>query len=457
MQNVLLVTVDSLRADRVNERVMPKTAAFAEGALSFTDAVANGPSTPASFPAIHASRHFASIEGLGIPESGGNIVTLAEQFSDAGYLTAGFTDNHFASSDYHFGRGFDTFHDASGSMDTGRLKQTVQSNIDKEGALFRAIESTYTRIDGLLSSATGNDSEYERAELLNEHALAWINECEGPWFVWLHYMDVHHPYEAPTAFQEQFLDSRRSVAQCRRLSRKATHHPAEMTDEEWKTLTGLYDAECAYTDEQFGSLLEALSDRGVRKETVTLFTADHGELLGEHGKGGHPPEFWEEIINIPFVLEGVGQEGEHDGQIRLLDVAPTLACAVDIHLVPEWQGKSTLNLDEAEGREFAFGDVGRQVDYRRCYARRRDGWKLLRHADNGDPLEIHEHLFYVSETAEEGAANDRLGEELQQEEMLSNALDDHREEMAAMRSGARAIGEESTMVEEHLKQLGYLE
>lgn len=448
MQNVLLVTVDSLRADRVDERVMPETAAFADDALAFTDAVANGPSTPASFPAIHASRHFASIEGLGIPESGGDVVTLAERLSDAGYATAGFTDNHFASGDYNFDRGFDTLHDASGSTEAGRLKQFVQSNLDKEGRLFRTIESVYTRVDGLLSSAASG-SEYERAASLNERAISWIDEQDSPWFVWLHYMDVHHPYEAPPEYQERFLDSVQSVSRCRRISRKATHHPEEMTKEEWKLLTNLYDAECAYTDDQFRSLLNALEDRGLRSETTTLYTADHGELLGEHGKGGHPPEFWEGTIRVPFVVDGVDRTGNHRGQVRLLDTAPTLADAVGIESPAEWQGASALELKRGESREFAFGDVGRDVDYGRCYARRADGWKLLRHADDGA------YLFDVRETPDEEPGDDRFGEESSEESALVDALDEHCEEMEQLRSGARAVGEESEMVDEHLEALGY--
>ncbi|WP_049980592.1 sulfatase [Halolamina rubra] len=449
MQNVLLVTVDSLRADRVNERVMPETAEFEDEALSFTDAVANGPSTPASFPAIHASRHFASIEGLGIPESGDGIITLAEHLSDAGYDTAGFTDNHFASGDYNFDRGFDTLHDASGSTEAGRLKQFVQSNLDKKGALFRAIESVYTRVDGALSAATGKESEYERAASLNERAIEWIEGREQPWFVWLHYMDVHHPYEAPVTYQEEFLDSPRSVSQCRALSRKATHHPEKMSGEEWDVLTDLYDAECAYTDAQFHTLLDSLAELGVRQETVTLFTADHGELLGEHRKGGHPPEFWEGTIRVPFLLDGLERDGEHGGQIRLLDTAPTLADSVGVDQPAEWQGESALELAAGEGREFAFGDVGRDVNYRRCYVRRADGWKLLRHADDG------EHLFNVRENPRETADDDRLGDEVAAEAELATALDQHTAEMERMRSGSQAIEEGEEMVDEHLEALGY--
>ncbi|WP_224449845.1 sulfatase-like hydrolase/transferase [Haloprofundus salilacus] len=469
--NVLLVTVDSLRADRVDDRVMPFARSFADGALEFADCVANGPSTPASFPAIHASRHFASIEGLGIPESrdssqatrSGGVVTLAERLRDAGYATAGFTDNHFASGSYHYDRGFDLMHDASGSAEAGKLKQFVQSNLDKDGPLFRIIERVYNRVDAAMATASGGDaSEYERAESLNRRFLDWVDllSDDRPWFAWLHYMDVHHPYEAPDEYQRRFLDAPRSVADCRRLSRKGTHHPEEMTDNEWETVRRLYDAECAYADDQFETLVGALEERGVRDETVVCLTADHGELVGEHGHAGHPPEFWEGVVRVPFVLDGVANEDESayesgtvDGQIRLLDTAPTLADAVGVDAPTAWQGESALELarGEVDAREYAFGDVGRQVDYGRCYARRADGWKLLRHVDDG------EFFFNVRETPDERPEDDRRKSNPTEYEALSAALDDHRERMRRLRSDDVAVDEDDEMVEKHLRDLGYME
>jgi arylsulfatase A-like enzyme len=451
--NVLLVTVDSLRADSVNERVMPRARSFADESLEFTQCIANGPSTPASFPSIHASRHFASIDGLGIPAEGG-VVTLAERLGDAGYATAGFTDNHFASGSYHYDRGFDLIHDASGSAEAGKIKQFVQSNLDKSGALFKTIERVYTRVDALWSTAAGNDSEYERAASLNRRALQWIDDRDDEeWFVWLHYMDVHHPYEAPEEYQRKFLDEPVGIAECRRLARKGTHHPEDVTDEEWERIRDLYDAECAYADDQFASLLSELDARGVRDDTVVCFTADHGELVGEHGHAGHPPEFWEGVVRVPFVVGGVGETGSVDGQIRLLDAAPTLSDAVGLDAPSEWQGASALDVarGDAEAREFAFGDVGRQIDYERSFARRADGWKLLRHADDG------EFLFDVNATPEERPEDDRSGDGLDAYDELSAALDGHQRRMAEMRRDERGIDEDDEMVENHLRELGYIE
>ncbi|WP_339102618.1 sulfatase [Haloterrigena salinisoli] len=454
--NVLLVTVDSLRADRVTSSVMPATRSFADDAVEFTECIANGPSTPASFPAIHASRHFASIEGLGIPprDADGDIRTLAEMLSDAGFATAGYTDNHFASGSYHYDRGFETMYDASGTAEAGRLKQFVQSNLDKNGALFRTIETVYNRVDALLAGATDADSEYERAASLNERALEWIDEQSDDWFSWLHYMDAHHPYEAPEAYQQQFLDEPLSLSRCRGLSRKGTHHPEDVTDEEWELIRQLYDAECAYIDDQFDALLDALEERDLLEETVILFTADHGELVGEHGHAGHPPEFWEGIVRVPFVLHHPDRDGDAvDGQIRLLDVAPTIADAVGRPPFEGWQGASALPVADGEigAREYAFGDVGRQIEYGRCCARRADGWKLLRHADDG------EFCFDVTEAPAESPADDRSGDGRPEYDELSQALDDHQERMRRFREdGSVGIDEEDAMVEDHLRDLGYL-
>jgi arylsulfatase A-like enzyme len=453
--NVLLVTVDSLRADRVNEEVMPFTRSFADDALEFTECVANGPSTPASFPSIHASRHFASIEGLGIPAEGGGVVTLAERLRDAGYATSGYTDNHFASGSYHFDRGFDLMHDASSTTEAGKLKQFVQSNLDKDGPLFKAIERAYTQVDAFWSTTTGNESEYERAESLNRRAIEWIAERDDDedWFVWLHYMDVHHPYEAPDEYQRQFLDAPASVAECRRLSRKGTHHPEEMTEEEWDTVRRLYDAECAYTDDQFASLVAELDDRGIRDDTVVCLTADHGELVGDHDHAGHPPEFWEGVIRVPFVLDGVGQTGTVDGQIRLLDTAPTLAEAAGVDAPSAWQGESALAVarGDVEAHEFAFGDVGRQIDYRRCYVRRSDGWKLMRHADDG------EFLYDVRATPAEAPEDNRVADGLAVYDELDERLEAHQQRMASLRGDETGVDEDDEMVEQHLRELGYLE
>jgi arylsulfatase A-like enzyme len=449
--NALLVTVDSLRADRVNSNTMPTTRSFADGGLEFADCVANGSSTPASFPSILASRHFASIEGLGLP-TGGNITTLAERLQRDGYRTAGFTDNHFASGSYQFDRGFDLMHDASGSMEAGGLKQIVQSVLNKEGTLFRTIESFYTRFNSLLSAVSSDSSEYERAESLNNRALSFIDaNQDNDWFVWLHYMDPHHPYEAPKSYQRKFLDETATISECRALSRKGTHHPEEMSTEEWERLESLYNAECKYVDDQFAELLSELETRSLRDETVTIFTADHGELFGDHGKGGHPGEFWEGVIRVPLIVDLDTRQTTVSGQVRLLDVAPTVVDVLGLNPVEEWTGQSLLPIaDGAKPIEFSFGDVGRDINYKKGYVRRADGWKLLDHREDG------EFLFNVHQTPDERPADDRSEKQSVILAELREKLTQHQDRSARLRDSAHGIAEDEEIIEEHLEDLGYL-
>jgi arylsulfatase A-like enzyme len=448
--NVLLVTVDSLRADRVTEGVMPKTRSFADAALEFTDCVANGSSTPASFPSILASRHFASIDGLGLPEAGAAL-TLAERLRQAGYRTAGFTDNHFASGSYHFDRGFDSVYDASGSMEAGNLKQFVQSNLDKDGPLFRTIERVYTRLDSLFSTVSGDDVEYERAGSLNERVLSFIDTPDSDdWFVWLHYMDAHHPYEAPDSYQRQFLDEPVGVSERRTLSRTGTHYPEEMSDSDWERLEALYNAECAYVDDQFAELIEELEQRELRDDTMTVFTADHGELFGEHGAGGHPGEFWEGVIRVPLLIDIPEYDHTVSEQVQLLDISPTIVDALGETAVGEWSGESLLPIAEgADPTPLVFGDVGRKINYEKGYVRRSDGWKLLDHADDG------EFLFNVRETPAERPKDERSDDKPAVLSELRNKLQEHRDRMTQSRRGVEGINENGAMVEEHLEALGY--
>jgi arylsulfatase A-like enzyme len=224
-----------------------------------------------------------------------------------------------------------------------------------------------------------------------------------------------------------------------------------MGDDEWEELEALYNAECRYVDDQFNDLLSELDQRGYRDETLTLFTADHGELFGEHGKGGHPGEFWEGVIQVPLAISGITPETTVDGQARLLDIAPTIGDALGFEPTPEWSGESLLPLTrEEDAIKFAFGDVGRDIDYEKGYVRRADGWKLLDHAEDGN------YLFDISKTPAELSADEQSSDRPEVLAELQAEIHDHRDRMAQLRKGVRGVEEDNAMVEEHLENLGYL-
>lgn len=126
-------------------------------------------------------------------------------------------------------------------------------------------------------------------------AAAWIGRQDGPWFAWVHFYDPHDPYEPPRTF--------------------------------WRPGSrGAYDGEVEFTDHAIGELLDAVPD-AQRRDLLTVFTADHGESLGEHDEHQHGFFVYQSTLAVPLILHhpaGI-RPGASDAAVRLVDVAPTIA------------------------------------------------------------------------------------------------------------------------------------
>lgn len=451
--NVLYITIDALRADHVTPDVMPRMASFVDDNLHYTAAYANGPGTPWSFPSLLSSRYAGANPGFGIPGEGDPHPTLAELLSANGYATAGFTDNRFASSDYNYDRGMDDMFDSGATSAVKRAKQAVRERFDHDGVAYQALLRGYHVVDDLLLSVSGKETRFVRSESLIERLLPWIDDRDEEWFAWLHPMDTHAPYEAPDEYQEQYLDEPVPRRRSQKLARKATHHPEELTAEEWDLQRGLYRAECTYLDDQLGELLTAL-DRRAREQTVVVFTADHGEMHGEHGLGGHPQQFWEEVIHVPCAISMPESDSRSiDEQIGLVDLPPTILDALSIEAPTEWDGASRLPGDDGsvDPSRHVFVDVEPELNRSHGGVRRSDGWKLLRHDDDG------ELLLDVDANPDEDPRHDEREENAPVYEEVTAALDDHFDRMEERQRRGTAGVEDEEMIEDHLRELGYLE
>lgn len=450
--NILYITVDALRSDHITSDVMPETSSFVSESLSFTSCYANGPGTPWSFPSLLSSRYSGAVEGFGIPEVGDEHPTLAEILCEKGYDTAGFTDNRFASSDYNYDRGFQRMYDSGATSRIKRLKQAVRTNLNHDGLVYQTLLRSYHVVDDLLLNLSGKESRFVRSEDLIERFIEWSEDRNKKWFAWIHPMDAHAPYEAPDQHQRKYLDSPVSRRRSQELARKATHHPGELTEEEWKLQRRLYKAECSYLDDQLDRLLDSVSDETMG-ETVVVITADHGEMHGEHGLGGHPQQFWEEVTHVPCAVSIPGRSArEINEHFGLVDLPPTILDSVDIKPPDIWDGRSMLpDTDgDVEERENVFVDVGAELNRDHAGLRRADGWKLMRHQENGELLINTESNPCEDPTKNRINTNKNLYDE------MSDTLDSHLDEMERRRHGERGI-EDEEMIEQHLKELGYLE
>ncbi|ELZ19137.1 sulfatase [Haloterrigena salina JCM 13891] len=123
---------------------------------------------------------------------------ISEAFDDAGYRTAGFHSNLYLSADFGYDRGFDEFYDSKTDPSaTARLRQFVKDQLDSDGILYQTLARAFETAEETAGINVG--SAYVSADEITDRALEWAESVatDGPRFLWVHYMDVHHPYVPP--------------------------------------------------------------------------------------------------------------------------------------------------------------------------------------------------------------------------------------------------------------------
>lgn len=316
--NIALITVDSLRADHMGcygyERATtPHIDDFAERSIVYENAFSHACATRPSFPAILTLTEgllYGGYEGLSSPQT-----VVADPLITAGYRTGGFHSNPYLRQGFGYSEGFDMFYDSqSDSTVMERLRQYVKDNID--GRLFELLKWSYEKTEQNVGVDVG--SFYTPADALTDRAIEWTSGGDKE-FLWVHYMDPHHPYIPPEEFQifGETIGKRDAM----KLRQYITDREKEVTPEIRRKLVQLYDSEIRYTDHYIGRLLSHLDIQW--DEWVCILTSDHGEEFGEHGSMGHENRFYDEHMHIPLILHGQGP-GREDHMVGHTDVPQTI-------------------------------------------------------------------------------------------------------------------------------------
>jgi choline-sulfatase len=312
--NLLLVTIDTLRADRIGAygyapATTPVLDRLAAEGVRFTDATAHSPLTLPAHAALltgrYPARYGLRLNGLAaLPESA---VTVAERLRAAGYRTHAVVASAILDAAYGLAQGFDAY---DSELVAGTDRFVALSELQRRGS--------------------------EVARL----AIAWLDtRPRSPWFLWVHLFDPHLPYDAPDVF--------------------ARRHPGRP-----------YDAEVAAADEALGRLI-ARVDRG---STVVVVTADHGEALGEHREADHGYFVYDATLRVPLIVAGPGiRPGVVREQVRSVDVAPTLEALAGLPPRADLDGVSLVPL--LQGGRRAAVPVSYAESW---YPRLHFGWSELR-------------------------------------------------------------------------------
>ena len=271
-RNLLLITLDTMRADRLPAYgftgvLTPALDRIAAEGVVFKDTFAAVPLTLPShaslFTGLYPPRHGVR-DNAGAPLSN-EFTTLAEVLHERGLRTAAFVASSVLAPRRGLEQGFD---------------------------LYSAGEPA--RCSG---AAPGR----RRAGEVADEALAWLERHDAePFFAWIHLFDTHRPYDLPAEYKDRYFDP--------------------------------YLAAIAYEDAQIERVISHLETRGLLTSTLIVVAGDHGESLGDHGEQSHGIFLYQEALRVPFIIRGPGVSQRRVTAVaRLVDVMPTV---LDLFGVP---------------------------------------------------------------------------------------------------------------------------
>lgn len=327
--NLILVTVDSLRRDRLGcyrpaSRLTPNLTALARKCTLFTNAYSTAPNTPHAFPAILAGRYALQSSRLGLFDAR---TTLAEALQQSGYHTVAVNvANPYLTTFFRYDRGFDAFHDFL-QMDTGAL---VASAKPREGS--ELITKPQLKVEEYLIS----EENLRRKQHLEAQLPDFLRELTdrlvgGPFFLWLHLMDTHYPYVPDSQAQKAVAVQPFAMSELVQLNQMVREN-LTVSPSLLGRITELYHAAVFQADRQTGVLLQMLENKGLLENSVLLFTADHGEEFLEHGDLQHKSKLFEELTHVPLLLKNVGQTGAEfvHGLVSHVQIPATLRALAGI-------------------------------------------------------------------------------------------------------------------------------
>ncbi|MCM8791092.1 MAG: sulfatase-like hydrolase/transferase [Candidatus Omnitrophica bacterium] len=296
--NVLFIIVDTLRADHLGcygykKIKTPNIDGLASRGTRFKNVISQVPLTFPSHVGIFTSTYpnYNKMRDNGSFRLEDDAVTLAQVFKQHGYATAAFVSTIVLDKKYGLNRGFDTYDD---KMEKLKDKQILKF-MDEE----------------------------RPADKVTEAAQKWLAaNKDKSFFLWVHYYDPHTIYNPPAPYNEIYKDN-------------------------------LYDGEIAFTDEHIGKLLATLKELGLDKNTLIVFTSDHGESLGEHSEIGHAIFLYDSTLKVPLIFSypKLIPEGKViETQVRLVDLAPTIMDLLGLKKKGVIQGRSLAGIIKGSGK-----------------------------------------------------------------------------------------------------------
>ncbi len=424
--NIILYVVDTVRADSLacyGHPVVqtPSIDQLAEDGVLFENAYSQTSWTRPSFASMLTSL-YPDAHGTQTREDRLDdvVLTLPEALKKHGYATAAIVTNPNIGSFFGFAQGFDQYMELYDRRQPGPVT---------------ALELTAS------------------SEQVTAVAKDWMASVEQPFFLMILTVDPHEPYVPAAQFDRYGGGYAGSVKSgtLQAINRR------DLTHADQQRIRSLYLGEITHNDTSFGDLRRYLAERALDKQTIVVFTSDHGEELWEHGMRGHGYQLYVESLHVPLIIAypGVVKAGERfRPTVESIDIFPTVFELANLPIPPGLQGRSLFGRDATD----EVATFARLETPRASHASVRDyPWKLIRDLKSDARI-----VFNVEESPDEtvhGAGRYREEAGLLMEQ-ISNRMTQDAERFAALYgdAGPEKLAEEDWPedVRRKLKALGYL-
>jgi len=344
--NIFLITIDCLRYDHVGcfgnkEKLTPNIDDISNNSVLFSQAIVNGSSTPFSFPSIFSSSY--PLIDPNFPNLSRFRLTLPEILKNKGFKTAGFNSNPYLSKYYNYDIGFTYFDDIF-----SKTKEQNQKGVKGFIKKHKKLNSIITKIYAKLRIKHKIKPPYERAEDINQRVLSWVKENPKGIFVWMHYMDTHHPFLPPKEFRNT------SARKMYRAEKILGRNPPKMSEKELKNIKNLYKGTIRYVDYAIGNFFNELKNLGVYKNSLIIITSDHGEEFLDHRGVSHVWKLYEELIHVPLLFKFPGRlrQLKVNKLVTLLDLAPSIIDYLGFEKVDDFLGVSFMSVINEDKQQY---------------------------------------------------------------------------------------------------------
>ncbi len=450
--NVILIVADACRADSLSyhgqSNPTPNLDRLAEQGAVFTRAYSQSPWTIPSMMSMTASLDPDILrQGIGysIPWS---VETLAESLNKRGYQSKALVANSILGPETGIGQGFDEF-----------VLRNAMIRLDRLSYL-PSVLCWYSKALIWFNLKRFPDTSTE----FTEQVLKYIEQPTRPYYMWVHYLDPHDPYDPPEEYlktdyrgqlrrpfapQDFFREHGNPAYPRLDQIRKG---PVKLDRSDRAFVRELYDAEVRHIDDLVGKIADNLRSSGQDKSTLLIFTSDHGEEFWDHGDYFHGQSLFNEQLHVPLILWGAVPSIVVDEPVALLDLMPTIREMLGLAADSGAQGRSLMPLIDGDTVSARPVFAGETFAYENMSAVINEDWKLIYYMDS-ERFEFYDLAADPAELFNLYTADNPLARDFA--ELLGRRLDGN-DKLRDKIWGTAVNRQADDAVNERLRALGYV-